>query len=69
MYKIGINDDDHLIIKYIQDIYIEQGKNFKGFNGQISSIVQSRTTGNIIVTCWDGNVHLFKPPNLEIFKE
>ena len=66
LYKIGINDDDHLIIKYIQDIYIEQGKNFKGFNGQISSIVQSRTTGNIIVTCWDGNVHLFKPPNLEI---
>ena len=65
LYKIGINDD-HLIIKYIQDIYIEQGKNFKGFNGQISSIVQSRTTGNIIVTCWDGNVHLFKPPNLEI---
>ena len=66
LYKIGINDDDHLIIKYIQDIYIEQGKNFKGFNGQISSIVQSRTTGNIIITCWDGNVHLFKPPNLEI---
>ena len=65
LYKIGINDE-HLIIKYIQDIYIEQGKNFKGFNGQISSIVQSRTTGNIIVTCWDGNVHLFKPPNLEI---
>ena len=65
LYKIGINDD-HLIIKYIQDIYIEQGKNFKGFNGQISSIVQSRTTGNIIITCWDGNVHLFKPPNLEI---
>ena len=69
LYKIGINDDDHLIIKYIQDIYIEQGKNFKGFNGQISSIVQSRTTGNIIVTCWDGNVHLFKPPNLEILNE
>lgn len=65
LYKIGINDE-HLIIKYIQDIYIEQGKNFKGFNGQISSIVQSRTTGNIIITCWDGNVHLFKPPNLEI---
>ena len=69
LYKIGINDDDHLIIKYIQDIYIEQGKNFKGFNGQISSIVQSRTTGNIIITCWDGNVHLFKPPNLEILDE
>ena len=65
LYKIGINDE-HLIIKYIQDIYIEQGKNFKGFNGQISSIVQSRTTGNIIITCWDGNVHLFKSPNLEI---
>ena len=68
LYKIGINDE-HLIIKYIQDIYIEQGKNFKGFNGQISSIVQSRTTGNIIITCWDGNVHLFKPPNLDILKQ
>ena len=37
---------------------------FKKFGGPISSIIQSDITGNIVVTCLDGNTYLFTPPNL-----
>ena len=45
-------------IEFIQDVMIEN-RNFKGFNMPISSIIQTRTNGNILITCWDGNVYLF----------
>ena len=25
---------------------------------------ESKITGNIVVTCWDGNIYLFTPPNI-----
>ena len=49
--------------KYNKDI-----KEFKGFKGPISSIIQSKRNGNIIITCWDGNVYLFEKPNLDYFE-
>ena len=54
-------------IKYFQDIIIPKNDNFEGFNNPISGITQSKTTGNILVTCWDGNVYLFKPPNIDFY--
>ena len=44
-------------IEFIQDVIIENNK-FKGFNMPISSMIQSKTNGNILITCWDGNVYL-----------
>ena len=41
--------------------------NFRGFEMEVSSITQSRTSGNILITCLDGNVYLFRPPNLGLF--
>ena len=38
---------------------------FKGFNGAISCIEQQKSNGNILITCWDGNVYLFEKVNLE----
>ena len=42
---------------------------FKGFKGPISSIIQSTSNGNIIITCWDGNVYLFSKPNLDYLEK
>ena len=60
-YKENIEDTT---IEYIQDIDIEQGKNFSGFKQPISCILQSKKNGKILVSCWDGNVHLFSRPNI-----
>ena len=46
---------------------VEKNKIFLGFKGPISCIIQTRMTGNIIVSCWDGNNYLFTPPNFDIF--
>ena len=59
-------------IEYLQDISIEQKvKNdkilFHNFKGPISSMLQSKTDGNILITSWDGNVYLFSYPNIEYY--
>jgi hypothetical protein len=75
LYRIKNNKDiKKITIKYIQDIEIEKlyidGKTvFNGFKGPISCITQSSTTGNILITCFDGNIYLFTKPNLEIFEK
>ena len=68
--KINKNKKDEIQIKieYLQDIDIEKNIEFQGFAGKISCITQSTITGNILVTCWDGTVHLFRPPNLDLYK-
>ena len=48
-------------IEYIEDIIIKD-ETFKGFKGPINSMIQSKKNGEIIITCWDGNIYLFNPP-------
>ena len=68
LYKVIYEENiDDIKIEYIQDINIEEKNGFEGFDGPISCIIQSTIIGNIIVTCWDGNVYLFKPPNIEYY--
>jgi hypothetical protein len=45
----------------------EINDNFNGFENSISCITQSNITGNIIVTCWDGNTYLLNPPNIDFY--
>ena len=40
---------------------------FYGFHGAISSIIQSSTQRNILVSCYDGKVYLFTKPNLSLY--
>ena len=40
---------------------------FISFDGPITSIIQSSTTGNILVTCLDGKVYLLTPPNIDYY--
>ena len=56
-------------IKFIQNIEFLENKNFEDFNGPISSIIQSRFSGNIIATCYNRNVYLFTQPNLDYYFE
>ena len=56
------------LIEYIQDIKIF-GKDFKGFNGPISCITQSKKDGNLLITCWDGNVSLVDMPDISFYLE
>ena len=54
-------------LKFLQDIEFEFDENFKGFDNSVSCITQSNITGNILVTCWDGNVYLLNPPNIDFY--
>ena len=75
LYKVIYNDEiEKIEIIYIQDIIVKKkfgGKEsrcFKGFKGPISCIIQS-STGDILVTCYDGNVYLFIEPNFYLLNE
>ena len=56
-------------IKYIQDIDIEEDDKFEGFNGPINCMIQSKITGNIIVSCYNEKIYMLTPPNLEYYIE
>ena len=65
LYKIKKNKKEIIEIEKIQDIVLEN--EYELFKGPISCIKQSTSNGNILITCWDGNVYLFNPPDLEKF--
>ena len=69
LYKLKRDKTNNNIkIKYLLDIVTEDKEmNFQGFDMTITCITQSKITGNLLINCLDGNVFLFKPPNLEFF--
>jgi len=68
LYKIIYNQNFlETKIEYIQDIETKKNNNFKGFKGSISSIIQSKNDGKIIISCLDGNIYLFTQPKMEYF--
>ena len=57
-------------IEYLQDIDIDtDNEKFIDFDGPITSIIQSKKKGHIIITCYNGNVYLFSKPNLKHYLE
>ena len=55
-------------IKFIQDIeFDDNNPYFEEFDGPINCIIQSKTTGHILATCYNGKVYLFTPPNIEYY--
>ena len=52
----------YLEIEFVSNIENEKIENdeFKGFNGAISCIIQSKDDNNILITCTDGYVFLFQ---------
>ena len=53
-------------IEFLQDIEIDD-ENFEEFDGPITCMIQSRITGNILITCYNGNVYLFTQPNIQYY--
>ena len=56
-------------IEYIQDIRFKKQRGIEDFNGPINYLLQSRTTGNILASCTNGNIYLLTPPNLNYYLE
>ena len=68
LYKIIYNDNFlETKIEYIQDIEPELKDDFKGFNKPISCIIHSKKTGNLYISCWNGNIYSFNQPDMEYF--
>ena len=68
LYKINFEKQNYkTTITFIQDIIVDKEKDFEGFNGAITSIVQSNDTGNFLISCSDGNIYLFSPANINYF--
>ena len=74
------NSDNRVAIKYIQDIKIETikipDKNnkkevktflFYGFERTVSSIIQSKFNGKILITSWEGRDYLCNTPNIKYY--
>jgi hypothetical protein len=71
LYKLQY-DKDHknIIVKYLIDIETEDGdddNSFEGFDTNITCITQSKIACNLLINSLDGNIHLFKRPNLDVF--
>ena len=69
LYKViyGIKYDQSNLV-FIDDVIIKDTKLKKiKFKGPITCITQSSRDGKIIVNCWDGNVYLFKHPNINYY--
>ena len=67
IYKYKNNNN--IKVQFIQDIILKNNKkeNFYGFKGAITCIIQSKETGNFLITSNDGNVYEFSPHNLSYY--
>jgi len=56
-------------IKFIQDINIDitDKQKFEYFDGPINCIFQSKITGNILVSCYNGKLYLLTSPNIDYY--
>ena len=70
LYKIIYDEKNEKVslIEYIQD-FNSFGNYFEGFKGPISCITQSKKYGNLLITCWDGNIYLVDRPNIQIYSK
>ena len=68
LYRINYEEEDYKNkIEHLQDIVFQDEEiNFKG---AIISLIQSKTTGSIIASCYDGFIHEFTQPNLSFYLE
>ena len=68
LYEIKKKENKTFDIEEIYDFKIEKNKEFNSFKGPISCIEQTKNNGDILISCWDGNVFLFSNPNLKLLQ-
>ena len=73
LYKLIFSDEViNIKIEFIQDIEFNKNEKieFEGFSTPINSILQSKISGNIIISSYDGKIILLTKANLDYyFKE
>jgi hypothetical protein len=47
----------------------ERKYQFDNFSMNISCIIQSKITGELLIICWNGKVYLSSPPNIDFYLE
>ena len=63
LYKVNYGIEyNQTKIEFIQDIIIDN----MIFKGPVSCITQSSKEGDILVSCWDGNIYLFGNINIDL---
>ena len=68
LYKIFDDNEENIVsIEYLQDIDFVYNEKFRGFEGNITCIEQSKINGNILINSSNGNIYLFSKPNLEYY--
>jgi hypothetical protein len=70
LYKASYDTEENdFSIEYLQDIEFIYNDNdkFRGFEGSITCIEQSKINGNILITCSKPQIYLFSKPNLEYY--
>ena len=68
LYKIIYGDNaSNTDIEFLQDIPFKEKDNIDGFNGPINCLTQSKKTGNILASCYNGNIYLLTPPNINYY--
>ena len=70
LYKAFYDTEENdFSIEYLQDIEFIYNDNekFRGFEGSITCIEQSKINGNILITCSKPQIYLFSKPNLEYY--
>ena len=70
LYKINYEEEDYKYkIEHLQDIVFQDEEIIINFKGAINSLIQSKTTGNIFGSCYDGFTYKFTQPNLSFYLE
>ena len=54
-------------IEYLQDIEFEENENFEYFEAPINCIIQSKISGNVLISCYNEKTYLLTPPNFEYY--
>ena len=70
LYKINYGERAYnTTIEFKQEIIFKDRDDIDAFNGPINCLRQSKKTGNIAASCFDGNIYLLTPPNINYYIE
>ena len=68
LYKLIFYEDLlQFDIEYIQDIEFLDDDKYDIYNSSVNCIIQSKISGNIIISCYNGKIFLCTPPNIDYY--
>ena len=67
LYRVVFNKEKDMNIEFLEDIIFDDDKVLEGFEGTINCIIQSKSNGKILVSCWDTKIYAFSKPNIDYY--